>query len=154
MKAISLWQPWASAIAVGLKQNETRHWPTPYRGPLAIHAAQKHDRSLARFFASMMSQGPMIEGFQKAKLYSYALLPRGAIVAVAELFACLPTDQFRTQTAGADSFTIISEIEAMLGDYTPGRFAWRLCSVRPLKQPYPFAGHQGFFEVPDEVATL
>ena len=34
MKAPSLWQPWASAIAVGAKRVETRSWPTNYRGPL------------------------------------------------------------------------------------------------------------------------
>jgi len=41
IKAISLWQPWASAMALGFKKNETRHWATKYRGPLLIHAAQK-----------------------------------------------------------------------------------------------------------------
>ena len=41
MKAISLWQPWASAMALGMKKIETRHWPTCYRGPLLIHAAKK-----------------------------------------------------------------------------------------------------------------
>lgn len=40
MKAISLWQPWASLIAHGVKTIETRSWSTPYRGPLAIHAAK------------------------------------------------------------------------------------------------------------------
>jgi len=30
MKTISLWQPWASAVAVGSKTIETRHWPTNY----------------------------------------------------------------------------------------------------------------------------
>ena len=38
--ALSLWQPWASAIALGLKKIETRSWYTPYRGPLLIHAAK------------------------------------------------------------------------------------------------------------------
>src|SRR3546814_21127441 len=41
VKAISLWQPWASAIALGHKSIETRHWPTKYRGELAIHAAKR-----------------------------------------------------------------------------------------------------------------
>lgn len=40
MKAISLTQPWATAIAVGVKQWETRSWPTGFRGPVAIHAAK------------------------------------------------------------------------------------------------------------------
>src|ERR1700694_3122793 len=41
MKALSLWQPWASLIAMGLKEFETRHWATSYRGPLVIHAAKR-----------------------------------------------------------------------------------------------------------------
>lgn len=39
-KAISLWQPWASLIAYGVKTIETRSWSTSYRGPIAIHAAK------------------------------------------------------------------------------------------------------------------
>lgn len=31
MKAISLWQPWASLMAVGAKRYETRSWGTLYR---------------------------------------------------------------------------------------------------------------------------
>ena len=40
MKALSLWQPWASLMAVGAKHNETRDWPTRYKGELAICAAK------------------------------------------------------------------------------------------------------------------
>lgn len=29
MRALSLWQPWASAIAAGAKKIETRGWSTP-----------------------------------------------------------------------------------------------------------------------------
>jgi len=36
MKAISLWQPWATLIALGLKTVETRSWRMDYRGPLVI----------------------------------------------------------------------------------------------------------------------
>lgn len=39
MKALTLHQPWASLIALGVKTIETRSWSTSYRGPLAIHAA-------------------------------------------------------------------------------------------------------------------
>src|SRR5258708_5270609 len=41
VKALTLWQPWASLIAVGAKTIETRSWSTSYRGPLAIHAAKR-----------------------------------------------------------------------------------------------------------------
>lgn len=43
MKALTLWQPWASLVALGVKTVETRSWSTPYRGPLAIHAAATPD---------------------------------------------------------------------------------------------------------------
>ena len=32
--AISIWQPWASLIAIGVKRFETRGWSPPYRGPI------------------------------------------------------------------------------------------------------------------------
>ena len=41
MKALSLWQPWASLVALRVKTIETRSWSTSYRGPLAIHAAKR-----------------------------------------------------------------------------------------------------------------
>lgn len=41
MKAVTLWQPWASLVAIGAKTIETRSWATSYRGPLAIHAAAR-----------------------------------------------------------------------------------------------------------------
>lgn len=40
-KALTLWQPWASLVALGVKTIETRSWSTAYRGPLAIHAAAR-----------------------------------------------------------------------------------------------------------------
>lgn len=43
MKAISLWQPWATLVAIDAKRFETRSWKTNYRGLLAIHAAKKFE---------------------------------------------------------------------------------------------------------------
>ena len=41
MKAISLHQPWASMIARGIKDIETRTWSTEYRGELLICSTKK-----------------------------------------------------------------------------------------------------------------
>ena len=41
MKALSIIQPWASLIAVGIKDIETRTWRTNYRGEFLIHASAK-----------------------------------------------------------------------------------------------------------------
>lgn len=41
MKALTLYQPWATLVALGVKTIETRSWATKYRGPLAIHAGAR-----------------------------------------------------------------------------------------------------------------
>ena len=44
MKALTVQQPWAGLIAVGVKDVENRSRRTPYRGPLLIHAGVSRDR--------------------------------------------------------------------------------------------------------------
>ena len=38
---LSMHQPWASLLVMGIKQHEGRSWYTPYRGRLWIHAGSK-----------------------------------------------------------------------------------------------------------------
>lgn len=131
MKAISLWQPWASAIALGLKRIETRGWSTNYRGPIAIHAAKRWGREQREFAAIEHTLGRLP-----------ARLPFGAIVAVAEIEGCELSWRLRP-TVGA--------IEKIYGDYGEGRFGWQLTNIVALPEPIPYRGSQGFFKVPDEL---
>ena len=48
MKAITIIQPWATLIALGEKQFETRSWFTKHRGELAIHAGKRSTAKYAR----------------------------------------------------------------------------------------------------------
>lgn len=133
MKAISLWQPWASAIALGYKRHETRSWPTRHRGPIAIHAAKRwtrDERDWCRHFAAQLGDMRLLDP------------PRGAIVAVARLVAA---------TKMEDVVASLSRQEVALGNYAPGRHAWRLEDIRNLTTPIPFTGRQGIFEIPDEL---
>lgn len=43
MIALTMWEPWASLVAYGVKQLETRDWSTRHRGPVAIHASKRDD---------------------------------------------------------------------------------------------------------------
>jgi hypothetical protein len=80
IKAISLWQPWASLMAAGVKLHETRHWWTSYRGPLAIHAAKRIDVA-----------GSPDELCEAALGRSWAgLVPIGMVVAIRRAFAARP----------------------------------------------------------------
>ena len=46
MRCISLLQPWATCVVLGLKRYETRTWATRHRGTLAVHASRRFPPSL------------------------------------------------------------------------------------------------------------
>lgn len=89
MRIISLWQPWASAISLGLKQFETRSWSTNYSGLLAIHAAKRSCKApeLDALHKRMTKCGKEDE-FAKLKGVIDDSSVYGAIVAVVSLKGC------------------------------------------------------------------
>lgn len=132
IKALSLWQPWASLVAAGVKRHETRHWETAYRGPIAIQAAKTLDLAGA---PDQLCEA--VSGRFWAKD-----LPRGVVVAIAELTACEPAERVADHITPAD---------AIAGNFARGRFAWRLEHIRRVLQPIPIVGRQGLFNwTPDE----
>lgn len=129
MKALSIWQPWASAIVTGAKTIETRSWATSYRGPLLIHAGKNrlHLHCIVR---------PLM------KLNPDEILPLGALIARAELVDCQPSEEL---------IRTISTRENKLGDFRPRRYGWILANVRQLPEQIPYRGRQRLFNVPDEL---
>jgi hypothetical protein len=128
VKAISLWQPWASAIAAGGKCWETRSWYIRYRGVLAIHAAMKTSTELR----ALRAEEPFL-----TTLRGLGELPFGAIVAVAYLGDCVPTQRV---AAGLDAD------ELAFGDFTAGRWAWKLENITPLRAAIPARGSRGLWD--------
>lgn len=168
MKALTVLQPWASAIALGAKRIETRHWSTKYRGPLLIHAGKSRafvPREIQGFGSNERSQigYPVLGMLGLWDQFHDDTLPLGAIVAVARLVTVLPLDGFSVgcyyrvwdeheldgtpleETPPRTEFTFQ---EQALGDFSPGRYGWVLADVRPLAQPIPWKGAQGLFDVP------
>lgn len=139
MKAISLWQPWASAVALGEKRIETRSWETSHRGPIAIHAGK-------RSVDSVMYSEPFQLLFRVFHGIVAADLPLGAIVATATLVDCVPTVELRLEPQYSD---LLTNTERMLGDYGLGRFGWILKDIRALETPIPFRGRQRVFNLPE-----
>jgi hypothetical protein len=43
MKVLSIQQPWAELICMGIKDVENRSWNTNFRGEFLIHASEKFD---------------------------------------------------------------------------------------------------------------
>lgn len=136
MKALSLWQPWASLIALGAKQYETRSWQTAYRGPLAIHAAK--NRSELDYCYSE----PFCSSLKAGGLYKPSDLPFGAVVCIVDLVSISRT---------ATIYSEIGDQERAFGNYSPGRYAWELQLVKRLAPPVPARGAQGLWEWASDV---
>jgi hypothetical protein len=139
MKAISLWQPWASLIQVGAKKVETRSWQTSYRGDLLICSTK-----------GGLGKTQMQE-YLTHKLFANALrglesIPFGQALCVVTLSDCVTTGEINTR---AQYQRWLEGDEYYFGDYSPGRYAWKLDNLRPLKKPFRVSGKQGFFEVDD-----
>lgn len=128
IRAISLYQPWATFIALGVKPYETRSWPTTYRGPLAIHAGKNKAslpllEEIPEFRAALRDAKPR-------PLLAFEL-PIGAFVCTCNLVDCVPA-----ASVTPDAF----------GDYSKGRYAWVLKDILVLPQPIPAKGQQGFWD--------
>lgn len=140
MKTITLWQPWASLVAIGAKKIETRSWATNYRGPIAIHAAKKDPHAIIRKLPTEIQQAVFESICKHYGIQAGALLKMktGAVIATCNLADCvLITPEF-TDT--------LSEQEITFGDYTPGRWAWILEDVKPLDKSVPAVGKQRLWE--------
>ncbi len=133
MKALTLRQPWAALVARGAKRIETRSWKTAYRGPLAIHASTSMTVAEKR----LLHREPF------AREMGNCSLPLGTVIAIVELV--------EVEEITADN--VPDEPERSFGDYTPGRYAWRLTNVRQLTRPIPAKGALGLWEwdAPDTI---
>ena len=134
MIALTLHQPWASLIAAGSKTCETRHWaPAPkYWGDvIAIHAGRVEDREFREYDSDVL------------RILGRDPTPKGAIVAIAQLKDCVPTERSWPGT-----------LEDHFGDFSPGRFAWRFTDVQPLSEPVPCRGHHKLWTVPHATTAL
>jgi hypothetical protein len=144
IKALTILQPWASAIACGAKRIETRSWATKYRGLLLIHAGK-----------GQPPQPIFVEACRAAGLRSNpgesCCLPLGALIAVAELVDCLPTMHLARNgvffTGRPDVTGRMTDQERALGNYIPDRYGWVLANVRRLPTPIPYRGRQGLFNI-------
>jgi len=131
MKALSLWQPWASLWARGRKQYETRSWSTDHAGPIACHAAKRIETDISDALREICE-----EEFGGRW---HVELPAGALIAVCNRVICKPTEQVHPD-----------DDERAQGNFTPGRFAWDAFNMRELSAPIPWRGMQGLFDIPDD----
>ncbi|SFM09617.1 ASCH domain-containing protein [Pelosinus propionicus] len=166
MKAITILQPWASLIACGAKQIETRSWATQYRGLIAIHAGLSQKFYVFQQeepFASALEQHSKVVDIGGAVEIEYEdriELEYGKVIAIANLVDCREIVHFYTlaptvpqaKRAILDNGYTVSGNEIEFGDYTQGRYAWILKDIQAIK-PVPAKGMQRLWNWAGEVVA-
>jgi activating signal cointegrator 1 len=152
MKAITLHQPWATLMAMGVKTIETRSWSTRYRGPLAIHAAKTfpayakdacYSESMMRALGwPLQPEGGLTQEWLDDINARMKALPLGVVVGVCELVTCFSTG---LPFASYEEFPTLDG-EKAFGDYSPNRFGWVTFDMKPFAEPIPAVGMQGLWD--------
>ena len=147
MKAITIWQPWASLIAYEFKRYELRKWPAPkhfINQRIAIHAgARSIERDDVIKLIDEVERGyPGTDLKKKADtldllervLVSPGMLPKSSVVCTA--FLGRPQESIKLfGRQAADSVW-----------FEKHKWAWPLMRVERLEPPEPASGNQGFWD--------
>ncbi|SDD94158.1 hypothetical protein SAMN05216337_1017104 [Bradyrhizobium brasilense] len=155
MKALTIWQPWASLIMIGAKPHEFRGHPAPgfvRNQRIVIHAGARPVRAsevedlLRRIDAEASGTGDPEErtclDLEKARelllkvrsSFKYRLLPLGHALGTAVLGQPIQAcDLFRMNVADSDRGAF--------------NWAWPLTDIQPFEPPVEMRGAQGFFDV-------
>ena len=124
MKAITIWEPYASSIAYGIKKYETRTWKTNYRGQIVIHAS-----------ARKMNKESVALAEKVGILY-----PKySRVVAIADLTDCIQMTE--------DFITKQNTTEILLGNWHVGNYAWKLENVKIIDSEEIIKGQQGMWNL-------
>ena len=91
MKALTIKQPWASLIAVGMKDIENRTWKTSFRGRILIHSAS----TTYPGGWNSLTQEQLNEAIKTGLVGRHieASLPHGAIIGSVEIVDCVQNHQ-------------------------------------------------------------
>jgi hypothetical protein len=129
MKAITLWQPWASLIADKRKPVETRPRPWHYRGIIAIHAGKHVDREACVRFG-----------------YNPDTITRGCVVCLVFKDACVQFPDTRLFVTEWEQTHLRHIVPDEYGNYADGRYGYTLYNPQKFNPPVPAKGSQGIWE--------
>lgn len=134
MKALSIRQPWASLIVLGIKDIENRTWTTRERGTILVHASKgmtrdEHEDAIEFAVEAIRKDSRNIGSTKTRTLrelgFAFDDLPRGGIIGQVDIVDCVRFSN---------------------SPWYMGAIGFVLANAKPL--PFrPFKGALGFFEV-------
>lgn len=160
LKAITVHQPWATLIACGAKEYETRGWPSRLKpGSLLACIASKNkehaeDLDDLAIWLTGLTKEQRARSFEVNSQSVYAhqaiialrdagyrnglALPFGAVVCIARFKADV-------RTRDLDYGSTLSEKERSFGGFGDLRWGWKLEVVHQFAEPIPARGMQGLW---------
>jgi hypothetical protein len=169
MKALSLWQPWASLMTHGKKRLETRSAFFAKRlekligQTLLIHAAKRWTKEEADLCTSGDFDRALKECGFKPITYPngpvrlhWSEMPFGAIIGAVTIRGIISTERVKWHPS-ANYFAydfggnqlVITAAEKAFGNYDAGRIAVITSDPVTFATPLPHPGRQSLFDVPD-----
>lgn len=136
MKAYTVYQPYAFATVAGVKHYETRPRRTNIRGRVAVHAAKLDAWRTGILENGTMPQIEKILSEIQGTGNRAARLEYGAVIGTVEIVDCVSVEEI---------VNALTERERLLGDFSPGRFAWVLQNPVMFDTPIPARGQQGWW---------
>lgn len=124
--ALTVCEPWATAIVRGWKPYENRSWRTDYRGPLVIHAGKSREW-LGRGLPWLARHFRLIQPEE---------LTFGAVLGVVDLVGMLTPAEVRPPSP-----------------YAEGPVCWHVANPRALERPHPLRGGQGLWRCPRAIVA-
>jgi hypothetical protein len=125
MKVLSVRQPWASLIVLGIKDVENRVRRSHYRGPLLIHASGKIDKWGMEDILNALKEDGDEEG-----MASLSQAPTGCIVGQVEMVDCVTEHS---------------------SDWFDGPFGYVLINPLYFDEPIPLKGKLGIYDLPADL---
>ena len=117
-RVLTIKQPYAGLIVMGLKTLETRSWTTSYRGKLLIHASAKPDK-------------PMLEKYLKERTPPFEVpklvLINGTILGEVDLVDCFK------QSALLEHVKNPNRVAREYSHWNMDHYAWKLENPRVLR---------------------
>ncbi len=101
MKTLSFQQPWASLVALGIKDVENRTWNTPHRGKFLIHASSKRVPRDFEYNLPIEWTAELTNHLAFGNIPELQALPTSAIIGYVELDSIVDNSQSEWASPGA-----------------------------------------------------
>lgn len=138
MKALTIWQPWASLIIGGWKPYEFRGWAAPASivgQRIGIHAAKR----------------PMKTG-ELRNIMDYACSPEGQAddihIACMDLLERAWRREVELPMSAVLGTAVLGPPKRVRQNLDGPRYAWPMLAVQKWADPIPMKGAQGFWSMP------